>query len=136
MLQIAKTRFDASGHDGNQPTDSQYVCAAGRECASTLELIARLLQVEGSVCQVKAQSRMSFGQLRRKGDRLVRIGKRPVEIPASLRTRRVLACVKRLDERSSREREGVVRVEADRFRIRGSRTQIVLAAPVSVALVA
>ena len=98
-----------------------------RECASTLELIERLLEIQGAVGQVKAQCQVAFGELGREGDRPVRIGERLVEVLANLGLRRVLGGVKRLDERSARECEGVVRVETDRLRIGGGRNQIVLA---------
>jgi hypothetical protein len=100
---------------------SQNFRIARRERKRPLVRVIRLREVEGSIFRNCRQREVGLGQIRCERERLARIRLRLVKAFTRRRCGLGLRGGAGKGDRSGCERERIVRIEADRFRVRGNR---------------
>ena len=115
-----KARIEVPHENGKSAASLQNLGIARREPEGPFIGFARLPEVEGSNFRNDCQCQVGLSQIRREDKRLARICLRLVK--ASRTAVPVAAsAASRKSERSARERERIVRIQADGFRVRSNR---------------
>ena len=112
--------IEASHEGGKAAAIAQCQRIARCERQRALVLRAGVGQVEGTAIQKECQRQVGLGQLGGELDRLARIRLRPGKGFANALAGRELRGVLGKRARSACERQRIVRVQTDRFRIRGN----------------